>query len=815
MTSATMTSVAMAQEHWAFVPPRRPAVPIVSGQWAKNDVDRFVQAALEAAGLAVSEQAPRGQLLRRVTLDLTGLPPTNDDLAAFEGDARVDAYERVVDLLLRSPAAAEESTRLWLDLSRYADTHGMQRDQVRALWRWRDWVIDAYATNMPYDRFVSEQLAGDLLPNATTAQQIASGWNRNNPTSDEGGLIPEEYLARYAMNRTDTFGTAMLGLTVGCAQCHDHKSDPLTQRDYYRLLAYFASFDEQGNDGGALAAAPFVVAPLPEQVAELARLQAALAAGEAAFAAVRWALLPFASESADVVFERRDDGSLLAVGPAPLRADYTLGVVAEVAGLRALRLTALPDAALPARGPGRANNGNFVLGEVEVEVEVGDAGAKERVVIASVDAEFAQSGHDAGLVIDGDATTGWAVNGRHEPTALHLHFAQPLPTGARSLRIVLRHQSAHAQHLLGRFVVHGSAADLGGVLSRRRTATAQLAEFSQQLPLCMVSRERAEPRPVHVLTRGRYDQPGERVAAQTPAFLPPLSTDAPTDRRALAAWLFAPQQPLTARVAVNRIWLRHFGRGLVATAHDFGKLGAKPSHPELLDWLACEFIEHGFDERYLHRLLVTSATYRQSCHVSPAGRERDADNVWLARMSRGRLPAEAIRDQALVVSDLMLAERVGGASVKIQQPPGIWEAVAFPGSNTERYVADVGEQLRRRSLYTFWKRSAPPPLLTTFDAPSREMCVIERQVTNTPLQVLALWNDEGMVAATQAFALRCMQAKGDERARVEWAFRCLLQRTASEAEQRVCAELLATPNEAAWTMLASTLLSLDEALHRN
>jgi hypothetical protein len=821
--AASLAAAAAAQQHWAFVPPTRPPVPVVSGDWAKHDVDRFVQAAREAKGLPAAAEAPRGMWLRRVTFDLTGLPPTLAQLDAFVDDPRPDAHERVVDALLASPAAAEESARWWLDLSRYADTHGMQRDQVRALWRWRDWVIEAYAANLPYDRFVTAQLAGDLLPEATLAQRIASGWLRNNPTSDEGGLIPEEYLARYAMNRTDTFGTAMLGLTVGCAQCHDHKSDPLTTRDYYRLLGFFASFDEQGNDGGALAPEPAVLAPRPEQLPEHERLRAAAAAAQADVGAVAWRRMVFAATGGEALRENPDDGSWLATGAVPGRGDYVLTAHGDFAGLRALRVTALPDATLPERGPGRADNGNFVLTEVELRLD------GERIPIAAAEADFAQGGHDAARAIDGDPATGWALQGRHEATALHLLLAAPLPSG-REVQLVLRHQSRHERHLLGRFVVHHSSADVGTLLPAWRAATQALAAFEATLPRCMVSRDLPVPRAVHVLTRGRYDQPGERVAPGTPSFLPPLPADAAADRRALAAWLFGADHPLTARVAANRIWLRHFGRGLVATPHDFGTLGAKPSHPELLDWLACELVASGWNERHLHRLLVTSATYRQSSSAAAAGRERDADNVWLSRMGRVRLPAEAIRDQALAVGGLLLTQ-VGGQSVKIQQPPGIWEAVAFPGSNTERYVAGTGDDLRRRSLYTFWKRTAPPPLLTTFDAPSRETCVVERQGTNTPLQALAIWNDEGMAAAARAFAESCMLQTCAEEGSIVFAFQSLLQRAPTAAESATCRELLGAVRRevstqpdpdtdvaaalVAWTLLATTLLSLDEALHRN
>jgi hypothetical protein len=819
-----LPAAAAQAPHWAFVAPARPTPPAGAAGAQPDPIDRFVHERRQAQGLTAAPPASRGELLRRVTFDLTGLPPTLAALDAFERDDAPDAYERVVDRLLATTAAAEEATRLWLDLSRYADTHGMQRDQVRALWRWRDWVIDAYAANVPFDRFVTDQLAGDLLPGASDAQRIASGWNRNNPTSDEGGLIPEEYLARYAMNRTDTFGTALLGLTVGCAQCHDHKSDPLSQRDYYRLLGYFASFDEAGNDGGALAPAPAIVAPRPEEAAELQRLRAAATELREAYDA-SWRPVPWAQVDLGAPHTVVDDGSLLVGGTAPANGDYELHAVGDFAGVRALRLVALPDDTLPARGPGRADNGNFVLGECEVRAGSATAVTPVPIATAEVSAEHAQDGHPGAAAFDTDPATGWAIAGRHQPTLLHVPFATPLPAGTERLVLRLRHGTAHARHLLGRFVVHASCTATASAAAQWLAAERAATEFAERLPQCMVSGERVEPRPVHVLRRGRYDQPGEQVRPGTPAFLPPLPAEAPADRRALAAWLFTAGQPLVARVAVNRIWARHFGRGLVATPHDFGVLGARPSHPELLDWLACEFRDGGWDERALHRRLVRTATYRQSSRVGEAARATDPDNVWLARMPRTRLPAEAIRDQALAAGGI-LVERSHGPSVKIPQPPGIWEAVAFPGSNTEHYVADTGDAIRRRSLYTFWKRSAPPPLLTSLDAPSRELCVVERQVTNTPLQVLALWNDETMVAAAAAFAQRCAAAPGGDSERVAFAFRTLLQRRPEPAELAACLVLLAdarrllAPDAAAyaeagvWNVLTGMLLSHDDALHR-
>ncbi|MBK8097942.1 MAG: DUF1553 domain-containing protein [Planctomycetes bacterium] len=967
--------------HWAFVPPTRAEPPAVRDtSWPTNPIDQFVLARLETAGRQPAPAAKRHELLRRATFALTGLPPTDEETTVFLADTAADAFERLIDRLLASPHYGEECARRWLDLARCADTHGMQRDQERSIWRWRDYVIDAHNQGYSYRRFATELLAGDRLPDATVDQRVATAFLRCNPSSDEGGLIPEEFLARYAMDRTDAFGTVFLGLTVGCAQCHDHKSDPLTQRDYYRLFSWFASFGEDGNDGGAAAPAPAIAAPTGTAIEELAHRRQAVAAAAAAWLLVepKPGELPLhgvAVADDGTTLTTLADGSVLARGPAPARGGYTLTVDGDFAGLTALWLHALPDEGLPARGPGRAENGNFVL--TDVALAAGSDAGTVRLPFGAATAPFAQNGFEPRFTIDDDPHSGWAIAGRHEPIALTLALAAPLPPGTTRLQLTMRHDSKHDQHLLGRWRMTGSrdprwlapslqpwqshgptdaavvpaeanwqkrpewrdavVHDLGnreGATFLRRTLTVptarrltlalgsddhatlwcdgepvftravqraaargqdsvdldltagehklllridnlggpggfafevadaglglnaeaaaarstldlarkELAAVEAAAPRCPVADELPTPRRTFVLRRGRYDQPDDEVTPGTPAFLPPLPENAPRDRRALAAWLFLPDHPLTARVHVNRLWTWLFGRGLVATPHDFGIRGSRPSHPELLDWLATEFVRSDFDERHLVRLMVTSATWRQAGVADTTLHTVDPDNVLWARANRLRLPAEAIRDQALAVSGL-LVRTLFGPPVRPYQPEGVWNAVAFPGSNTEHYRQDTGDALWRRSLYTFWKRTAPPPSLTTLDAPARERPTIERSQTNTPLQALVLRNDVTFVEAARAFAANMLRSAGSDDERLVAAWRRLLQRVPEPAElavlraalvrhrqtfadDRIAATALiavgASPRAddldpaelAAWTLTLGLLLNLDEALHR-
>ncbi len=570
------------QEHWSFRKPSKPPVP-----GSGHPVDAFLNARLAREGLATAPEAPADVLLRRVSLDLTGLAPTPEELG--------EPYEKAVDRLLASPRYGERMALLWLDGARFADTHGLHVDSHRDMWPWRDWVIEAFNRNLPYDEFTVEQIAGDLLPQATREQRIATGFHRNHLISYQGSEIPDKVHTAYVVDRVNTTGTVWLGLTLGCAQCHDHKFDAITQKDYYRLFAFFNTIAEKAIDGKDGNAAPIL---------------------------------------------KLDD----------------------------------------------------------------------------------------------------------------------------------------------------------------KTST-------------MVMEEMAKPRATHLLLRGDYDRKGERVTPSVPASLPPLPKDVPANRLGLARWLVDPANPLTARVAVNRLWQQVFGTGLVATSDDFGAQGEYPSHPELLDWLAVEFVDTGWDVKRMLRLLVTSAAYRRASDVAPALLAKDPQNRLLARGPRFRLQAELIRDHALHVSGL-LVERLGGPSVKPWQPAGVWEAVA--SQESKKYTAQVyepgtGDDLHRRGLYTFWKRLAPPPAMTAFDAPSRDLCTVRRASTNTPLQALALMNDRTFFEAAQALGERVCREASTTDARVERLFRRVLSRRPTAKESAILARLA---EERGWTLAASAMLNLDEAICR-
>jgi hypothetical protein len=905
-------------QHWAFVAPQRPPLPAVKDRgWVRNPIDHFVLARLEREGLAPSPEADRVTLIRRVTLDLTGLPPTPAEVDAFLADASPGAYERVVDRLLASPRYGERMAVEWLDAARYADTHGYHIDSGRDMTRWREWVIDAFNHNKPFDRFTVEQLAGDLLPNATLEQKVASGFNRNHMINFEGGAIPEEYLTAYIVDRVNTTATVWLGLTMACTQCHDHKYDPFTQKEFYQLYAFFNNVPESGLDGSKGNAAPLLRTPTAAQQARLDRIAAeikglearvngplpALDAAQAEWektaagrvAKIEWtALDPAELRSAgSATLTRQDDKSVLASGTNPTSDTYTVTARTGLARVTAVRVEALPDDSLPAKGPGRSSNGNIVLTDVRV------VGAGKPVKVKAASADFSQKDYPVAHAIDGRADTGWAIH----PEVGKPHFAVfELETPAAAdkeleLRVVLDFRSHFGQHQLGRFRLsvtdspdpHGAnklspkVADALAVSPEKRTdaqkaelrayyrtqvsaegkeTQARLAKLRQeqaeverQVPTTMVMQEMPSPRDTFLLVRGQYDKKGEKVRAATPARLSPLPADAPANRLGLARWLVDPSHPLTARVTVNRYWQLYFGVGLVKTAEDFGVQGERPSHPELLDWLASEFMasperqrgESAWDVKALQRLIVTSATYRQSSKVVPSAVEKDPETRLLAFMPRLRLQAEFIRDQALAVSGLLNGE-IGGKSVSPYQPPGLWEELASreDGKNwtAQTYVQDHGKDLYRRGMYTFWKRTSPPPTLVTFDAPDRETCTVRRSRTNTPLQALILMNDPTYVEAARKLAERVMTEGGttaDER--IAFAFRVMVGRRPSERESAVLRqvydaqlakyrkdpgaakkllsvgesprnEALDAAEVAAWAVVGNVLLNLDEALTR-
>ncbi len=699
--------------HWAFQPPVRPTVPEVPG--ASNPIDAFIRHKLDAEGLTPAPKADRRTLIRRVTLDLNGLPPTPDEVDAFLNDPAPDAYEKVVDRLLASPHYGERFALPWLDAARYADSNGFQQDGDTFQWIWRDWVVKALNANMPFDRFTVEQLAGDLLPDATTDQKVATAFNRNHLLNGEGGAIPEEQRFNILFDRVDTTATNWLGLTVACAQCHDHKYDPITQRDYYSLLTAFNNVSETGT-------APF--SPSRNRVA---------------------------TPSLDL--------------SSPERKSTLAALDKVTADLRS------------------ALDGKRKLWETRT---LADSDYPDKAI-----REWLRNPDPNG-------------KGNHDPE-IKKHFEE-------TVEPVL----------------------LGLVKAAEREAR----EFRDDCPRVMVMAD-DRPRPSHILDRGEYLKKKEPVEFATPAFLPAMPPDAPKNRLGLAKWLISPENPLTARVAVNRAWQTLFGVGLVKTSEDFGVQGDVPAHPELLDWLAVEF-RSDWDVKRLHRLIVTSATYKQSSKVSPDLLASDPENRLLARFPRVRLPSLLLRDLALASSGL-LDPRIGGKPVYPYQPDGVWDPLSITKERDFTYPASKGDDLRRRSLYTFWRRTIGPSNM--FDASSRQVCKVKPSVTNTPLHALTTLNDPTWTEAARALAERAIRGSDDPDARFAFVFRRLLSRGPSEVERPILRRMLAeqsvlyrsdpeaakklaavgaSPRDqtldaaelAAWTNLCLAVYNLDEALTR-
>jgi mono/diheme cytochrome c family protein len=1055
------------EEHWAFVPPERPEVP-AAADWARGELDAFVAAEQARNGIAPSPEADRATLLRRVFLDLTGLPPTPEELESFLADEGPEAYERWVErLLFDEPYVSRYAERMavpWLDAARYADTSGIHMDAGRQIWLWRDWVLAALRDGMPFDQFLTEQLAGDLLPEATARQKVASGFNRNHVTTDEGGAIAAEYLVEYAVDRAATTGSVFLGMTMGCARCHDHKFDPISQSEFYSFYSYFNSIEEPGlysqiQDANR-AFEPYLLVPSPEQEEKLEELTAAMASERelldrpiereeehrAAFFEERLARAGIAWVDSEVIAARStkestltvlEDDSVLVGGENPDADEHVITLETDAAGLRLVSLEALTDASLPhADRVGRAPNGNAVLASVRAEaVSVRDPSQRAPVNFVWAWADYEQLNGDYRVVnvLKKDGP-GWAVDAHNRggPRAALLLAEGPFGfEGGTRLEVTLDYDSVYAQHVFGRVrlslgqiapagldalglaasgwystarfawkdvetvfshdfgpeamtqldlltpfgeaglrfnyvdsfrddrlngdfegglgalyvakrvfvpsarevevsigsddgfriyrdgelvaenqVNRGVAVDQdritvplsagehtllmkivntggpagyywrtlrrenelsGALLSallpdgarwdaleerlrsewrlefspEHRARVERIAELEGQLtearagvPQTMVMKERDELRETFVLNRGVYDQPDEARPVQrgVPAALGPLPPGAPTDRRGLAEWLTSPSNPLVARVAVNRLWELCFGTGLVATSEDFGLQGEWPSHPALLDWLAVEYRESGWDTKALVRRIVTSSTYRQSSRVRPELAELDPGDRLLARYPRRRLAAEQIRDQALYVSGL-LVEQFGGPSVKPYQPEGLWQEVAMLNSNTRFFERGEGDELWRRSLYTYWKRACPPPSMLTFDAPTREFCTIQRGETATPLQALVLWNDEQFFEAARLLAARTLDEDGADAERLARMFvRCAGRDPEADEAAALAAALTdfraryeAAPEDAAallevgmaaggehdvvelaaWTMIANALFSLD------
>ncbi len=890
-------------EHWSFVAPQRPALPALGATRAsvRNPIDRFVIARLAAERLWPSPEAPKEKLIRRVTLDLTGLPPTAAEIDAFLADRSAEAYEKIVDRLLASPRYGERMVWDWLDASRYADTNGFQADPTRTMWPWRDWAIGAFNRNLPFDQFTVEQIAGDLLPNATRDQKLATGFNRNHMLNNEGGSIPEESRVGYVLDRVDTTATVWLGLTMACARCHDHKFDPLTQKEYYQFSAYFNQLPERGNADANPMANPLLSLASPEEEALVAELRAienkAKAEREALEATLKatqpewekrvaaegvtlpeptWTLVPPEDVSSQngATVTKQADGSVLLAGANPERDEIVFTGHTSLRGVSALALDVLPDASLPQGGPGRAADGSFALTEIKVQVD------GRPLELVPLRAEGGAEGSSLAHALDSLPATNWVSAPGTGQTRRLLFEIRP-PTGGRDnalLSIRLQHGSAAAQQVPGRIRFSVTTANPAAMRplsdaaiaalktpAAERTADAakEIADLylaisteravavkkqddakksadaaARALLKVMVMQDRPEPRDTFILERGGYDQHREKVGPGTPAILPPLSADAPPNRLALARWLVAPEHPLTSRVTVNRFWQQFFGQGLVPTVGDFGLQGEKPTHPELLDWLAREFIESGWDMKRLVRLMVTSATYRQSARVTPALLERDPTNRLLGRGPRYRWPSWMLRDQALAASGL-LVEKIGGPGVNGYQPPGIWEEATF---GAIKYKQDTGDALYRRSVYTFWRRIVGPTIF--FDTANRQTCTVTPSQTNTPLHALTTLNDVTYVEAARVLAARMLKEGGaTDAARIAFAFRLCTARLPTKAETELLTNALArlrrqyaaAPADAtafiaageskpdpaldavelaACTALANLLLNLDETLSK-
>jgi len=888
------------QQHWSLIPPSRPDVPTVqTSEWVKTPVDAFILKRLEEEGIAPSATAQRRTLLRRLSFDLTGLPPTPEEVLDFVADDSPQAYENAVDRLLASPHFGERLAIYWLDLVRYADTLGYHGDQVRRVSPYRDYVIKAFNDNKPFDEFTIENLAGDLLPEATLWQKVASTYNRLNRASGEGGVQPKEYLAKYSADRVRTTGAVWLGSTFGCAECHDHKFDPFTTKDFYSFAAFFADVKEQGIVSGAKHIAQLPV-PSPEQKEQLADLTQQLAkvnadydrrtperedafvAGqkELASASDQWvAVTPTEVVSTGgATLTVQENGSVLASGKNPAKDVYEIEVPLSVNKLGGLRLEILPHESLPAKGPGRAGNGNFVLHKMEASLN--DQSISWQGAIAT----HTQNGHSPQFVVDGKPN-GWAIlpqTGKANSLILQLKELQEVPKSA-VLKLKMHHNYG-SSHTIGHFRLHVTESteqasptaltnqELVAIVQKpdgERTEADKKKlwdEFRQRTPLLAdvrtqrnelqqrksavensvvttLATESTNPREMRVLPRGNWmDDSGQVVTPQVPEFLPQpkIDEDRRLNRLDLARWLVDDRNPLVARTFVNRLWMLYFGHGLSRSVDDLGSQGAWPTHPELLDWLAVEFRENNWDIKRMVKMMVLSNTYRQSSKSSPELRARDPYNELYARQSRWRLDAEMIRDNALAVSGLLVDE-LGGKSVMPYQPAGYWAQLNFP---KRKYQQDQGAAQYRRGVYTHWQRTFLHPSLLAFDAPAREECTARRERSNTPIPALVLLNDPTYVEAARKFAERILREGGRTvESKLDFAWQLALSREPNDEERHLLEELIQAnltryANEtsaadqllqtglapvvegidkielASWTAAARVILNLHEAITR-
>lgn len=906
------------QPHWSLIPPKRPTLPSVKdSSWVRNPIDQWILARLESIGLKPAAEADRRTLARRLSLDLTGLPPEPALVDRFVNDTAPDAYELYVDQLLRSPRWGEHRARYWLDLARYADTNGYHFDNYRENWAYRDWVIDAFNRNLPFDQFTLEQLAGDLLPNPTLAQKVASGFNRCNMTTNEGGVIPDEYQVLYTRDRTETTSQVWMGLTVGCAVCHDHKFDPISQKEFYALSAFFNNTTQPVMDGNIKDTPPIMVVPQSQDQENWQRVLADLTKHRGELDARRpiargefdkWLskvkpeeVLALASSEGLKLAARLS--SRVAANPAPGASDA--GAVLELADTgdfeRDQAFTASAwvriekqdvDGAIVARMDDQKGNRGWdlLLQNGRLVSHLINKWPDNGFRVQAVDPIPSGQWVHVAMTYDGSSKSegvklhvnGQAVTTRPEPRKLTetIKTTVPFKVGQRHTTLKLKDAQlsdvrVHARPLSTAELVNatgvGRALDLVMTPADKRDKTATenaftwwLASFdkpSQEIntritkleteraaiqsrgTIAHVMQERGDPAKAHILFRGDYDKRKDEVTAATPNALPPMPSNAPLNRLGLARWLLAAEHPLTARVTVNRFWQEIFGTGIVRTTGDFGVSGELPVNQELLDWLAVDYRESGWDVKRFFKQVVMSATYRQSAATTPEKLEKDPQNRLLSRGPRFRMDAEMVRDYALAASGLLTA-KIGGPSVKPYQPEGVWEAVAMPGSNTRDYKTDAGEALYRRGIYTFWKRSAPPASLEILNAPSREVCAVRRERTNTPLQALVTLNDPQFVESARHLAELVLREGGStNEARLDLLARRLLARPFRPEEQSIVltsleglmgyyqqnvedAKKLITVGDskpdptvepralAAWTMLANELMNLDEALNK-
>ncbi len=934
------------QGHWAFVKPEKPVVPEVkaSGFKIRNPIDAFILAKLQGKGLKPAPEADRRTLARRLSLDLTGLPPKPEVVEAFVKDKSPDYYEKFAKRLMASPAWGEHRGRYWLDAARYADTHGLHFDNYREMWPYRDWVIKAFNKNMPFDQFTLEQLAGDLLEDPTTDQKTATGFQRCNMTTNEGGTIDEENQAIYANDRVTTTGWVWLGVTMNCCACHDHKFDPFTQRDFYSMEAFFRNTTQPAKDGNVKDSSPSILVPqTPEDAA-------------------RWAALPaeISSMTNQIAARRADakpafDGWLAGVKPSDLDPDLNISNLVLHAALNVRESNGVtvalgPSHWIPLKGEQEWVDGKLgpaLVLKKGATLDLGDAGDFEKTnafsyggwvrvskatgnsgVIARMDVKNDYRGWDlyqsdkkfsvhivnkwpenalkvstkadvikekvfqhvfvtydgsgkakgVRMYIDGVET---ALNNDKDDLKDSIRTTVPLKVGQRSeghefergrvqdLRLYDRRLSSKEVKTLAQAVPIREAIALAadkrtkeqnealfdywittrdktytGLVAKREALTSERDAIKDRNPVTHIQQEKKDSMPMaNILFRGQYDKPKDKVTGGVPAVLHAMPKGAPTNRLGLAKWINSPENPLTARVTVNRFWQEVFGVGLVKTAEDFGSTGDAPVNQELLDWLAVDFQEHGWDVKRLFEQIVTSSTYRQSAEATPEKLEKDPQNRFLSRGPRFRMDAEMVRDYALAASGLM-KEKIGGPSVKPYQPGGIWEAVAMPESNTKKYTADKGDGLYRRSLYTFWKRAAPPASMDIFNAPSREVCAVRRERTNTPLQALATLNDPQFVEAARVLADGALaRSKGRDEDAIDEMAQHLLSRTLTSKEKSIVKRTLADmrafyekqpeaakeflavgeskPSDkvpvtqlAAMTMVANQLMNLDEVLNK-